>query len=97
MRWRSSVVCVVWPSSRKGWNRRMRQPAEEGLKLAGDVEVRVEVAAHALDGHQRPDQEHQVGRNVQLVGSNEGDQLAEQEAKIDVVERELRNRYAPAR
>ena len=63
--------------------------AEERLELAGDVEVGVEVPAHALDGHQRADQEHQVRRDVQVVGADERDQLAEQEAQVDPVERQL--------
>ena len=55
-----------------------RQLAEERLELAGDVEVRVELAAHALDGHQRADQQDEVRRNMKLVRADEGDQLPEQ-------------------
>ena len=66
-----------------------RQLAEERRELAGDVEMRVEGPADALDGHQRPDQQDQVGRDVQVVGADEADQLAEQRPEVDRLEVEL--------
>ena len=65
------------------------QLADERVELRGDVEVGVERAADALDRHQRADQEHQVGRDVQVVRPDEADQLAEQGPQVDRVERQV--------
>src|SRR5271165_3921600 len=66
-----------------------RELAEKRLELARDVEVGVQMAAHALDGHQGTDQEHKVRGNMKLVRPDERDQLAEQETEVDPVERQL--------
>ena len=47
------------------------------------------VRADALDRHQRPDQQDELGRDVQVVGADEADQLAEQRAQVDRLEGQL--------
>ncbi len=46
-------------------------------------------AADPFDGHERADQEDQVGRNVQVVRADHRHQLAKQDRQVDRVEREI--------
>ena len=64
--------------------------AEKGVKLRGDVEMRVETATDRFDGHERTDQECKVGRNGEVVGPNDPDEVAKQDAQVDRIEREVR-------
>ncbi len=49
----------------------------------------IEAAADPFDGDQRSDQQDQRRRDVQVVGADEADQLAEQRTQLDSLEGEL--------
>ena len=89
MRWRSSVVRSVWVTTREGWNRRNARSRRYGTSWRAMSKCGIEAAPDALDGHQRADQEDQVGRDVQVMGADEADQLAEQRTQVDGLERQL--------
>ena len=65
------------------------QLAEQGMKLAGDVKMRVERAADPFNRHQGADQEDEVGGNMQAVSTDEDDQFLEQRAEVERVEVEF--------
>src|SRR5260370_19973973 len=70
-------------------NTTKREIADERHELAGDVEMRVEFTADAFDGHERADQEHQVGGNLKVVGPDYSHELLEQYRQVDRLESEL--------
>ena len=63
--------------------------AKEGMKLCGDVKMRVEAATDRLDGDERADQEHEIGGIVEMVGPDDADQVAKENAQVDGVERQV--------
>ncbi len=63
--------------------------AQERLELGGDVESGVEAAADGLDGDECADQEHEIRRDRQVVGADDADQVAKQDAQVDGIERQV--------
>ena len=97
IRCKSSAVRVVWLSRRSGVEPAQGQLAKKRVELAAMSKCGSRMRSDAFDRHERADQEDEVGRDMKLVSADEADQVAEQEAEVDAVERQVGVSVRPAR